>query len=237
MIKKLLEMGESLLHLVYPRNCVSCGWDLYAEEECLCLKCSLTLPISAPTLCHPQMLELFFGRCHWENGILFLKMEKTGTVRQLVHSLKYQNNPDVGVYLGKIWGAQLKRCHPELPWDLVVPVPMHPAKKKARGYNQCDAIAQGFSISTGIPVEYDVLERIILKESQTVKGRRERGMQNENPFSAKKPRKTMGKRVLIMDDVVTTGATLESCYRAIQEIHPIHCSVGALAYPIHNRVI
>jgi ComF family protein len=227
---------EALVHLIYPRVCRQCGWDLFEDENCLCLKCQMTLPTTAPTLYHPQMLQLFYGRCNWEHGILYLKMEKTGGVRELIHALKYHDSPEVGEYLGERWGSYIRKVHPTLPWDVVIPVPMHPKKVKQRGYNQCDSIVQGFIKGSGLVGLNGVLVRTQWKESQTFKGRWERGANPINPFAVMDENALKGKRVLLLDDVVTTGATLEWCYKALEKVPNIRCSVGALAYPVHNRV-
>jgi ComF family protein len=232
----LRKNADALLHLIYPRVCMQCGWDLFEDEHCLCLKCQLSLPTVAPTLYHPQLLQLFYGRCEWQHGILFLKMEKTGGVRDLIHALKYHDAPEVGQYLGERWGRYLIKFHPRLPWDVVIPVPMHPKKEKQRGYNQCDAIVEGFIKSTGLEFWKGALIRTQWKESQTNKGRWERNAVHDNPFQVPDPSLLMGKRVLLLDDVVTTGATMEWCYQALKKVPNIQCSVGALAYPIHNRV-
>jgi len=227
---------DAMVHMIYPKVCMQCGWDLFEDENCLCLKCQMTLPTAAPTLYHPQILQLFYGRCSWKHGILFLKMEKSGGVRDLIHALKYHDSPEVGEYLGERWGRYLRRVHAELPWDAVIPVPMHPKKEKQRGYNQCDSIVQGFVQGSGLPSLKGVLARTQWKESQTFKGRWERGSNQINPFSVVDVDAIHGKRILLLDDVVTTGATLEWCYKALEKVPNVHCSVGALAYPVHNRV-
>jgi len=196
----------------------------------------MTLPTTAPTLYHPQILQLFYGRCNWEHGILYLKMEKTGGVRELIHALKYHDSPEVGEYLGERWGSYIRKVHPMLPWDVVIPVPMHPKKVKQRGYNQCDSIVQGFTKGSGLVGLNGVLVRTQWKESQTFKGRWERSANPINPFAVVDENALKGKRVLLLDDVVTTGATLEWCFKALQQVPNIQCSVGALAYPVHNRV-
>ncbi len=227
-------LSKALLHLVYPRVCAQCGWDLYEDEEMLCLKCWMTLPKAAPTLCHPHLLQLFFGSCQWEMGILYLKMEKSGGVRQLIHDFKYHDSPEIGHYLGLKWGEFLLQYHPHLPWNGIVPVPMHPKKRRSRGYNQCDSIAAGFSSATGIPIIHHALIKSHHVDSQTKKGRVAR--MNINPFSVTNPALLEGKHILILDDVVTTGATLSCCFQALSKVSGLRCSAGALAYPIHNRL-
>lgn len=227
-------LGNAFVHMIYPRVCAQCGWDLYEDEQTLCLKCWLTLPKAAPSLRHPHILQLFFGRCNWEMGILFLKMEKSGGVRNLIHDLKYHDYPDIGHYLGEQWGQELLKCHGHLPWQGIVPVPMHHKKKRQRGYNQCDHIASGFSKATNIPVLSNALIKVHDAVSQTKKGRWER--MGQNPFKIAEQEVLEGKHILLLDDVVTTGATLLLCYEALKEAKGIQCSVGALAYPIHNRL-
>jgi ComF family protein len=234
LMNAIRSLSKALLHLVYPRVCAQCGWDLYEDEETLCLKCCLTLPKAAPTLYHPHLLQLFFGSCQWEMGILYLKMEKSGGVRQLIHDLKYHDRPEIGYYLGLKWGQFLLQYHPYLPWNAIVPVPMHPKKMRRRGYNQCDSIAAGFSNATGIPIFNGALIKSHHSESQTKKKRMAR--MNTNPFRVVNPTLLEGQHILLLDDVVTTGATLSCCYQALSEVNGLRCSAGALAYPIHNRL-
>lgn len=222
--------------MTFPKTCLSCGWDLYEGEEVLCYSCFYNLPRASSTLDHTYLERVFWGRCRWRHALGFLKMEKTGVVRELIHALKYKNQPEVGIYLGEKLGKEFAKVQAHLPWDCIVPVPLHPKKLISRGYNQCFKLALGLSKAWGIPIREDVLFRSIQSESQTKKNRLSRLDLQYNPFYASESLSIRGWRILIVDDVVTTGSTLEQCYRALEN-RGAELSVATFALPVHNRIV
>lgn len=237
MISKLKLALNALLHLVYPRQCLFCSWDLLHFEEVICTHCKVELPRAFPFLVHPQMKKVFFGRCDFHQLIVGYKMEKTGIIKELMHALKYRQHPEVGQALGKSWAMAMKNSCGTLPWDVIVPVPLHPDKFKKRGYNQAEEIAVGLSEAWNISVSKDVLIRRTNGVSQTFQNRWIRNSKNDNPFGIAKGEALANLRVLVIDDVITTGATLVQCYDALKEIPGIKISFGALAIPVHNRIV
>ncbi|MEY2937744.1 MAG: hypothetical protein RL062_333 [Bacteroidota bacterium] len=237
MKRKLIEYAKSLLNLVYPKQCLYCQWDLLYQEEILCTHCRLRLPKVTFFHHHPSLKNIFFGRCDWQHGLLFLRMEKSGMVKSLLHDLKYRNHPELGTYLGKLWAKDCLLKMGDAPWDCIVPVPLHPKKQVKRGYNQCSVIAHGMSSILGIPVVENVLVRQEAGMSQTFQSRWGRNNKASNPFAVRNEALLKGKRILVLDDVVTTGATLVYCYMALKEISGVQLSISAMAIPVHNRIV
>lgn len=140
----------------------------------------------------------------------FLRFTKKGISQSLLHQLKYRNRPEIGVELGRIYGSILHSVNLHNNWDEITPVPLHPLKQKRRGYNQSEQFANGLSDAMGIPVNIS-LERVQFTETQTKKSRIERIENVSEVFAVKKESQLTGKRILLVDDVMTTGATLISC--------------------------
>lgn len=228
---------KSVFRLVYPHHCQQCGWDLYQHEQAFCMRCLHELPYSQMMRNHPQMLKIFFGRCSWEEQWIFLKMEKTGPVRDALHQLKYRHSPEVGNALGLWWAKKIELLYGKPNWDVMIPVPLTAEKKRKRGYNQCDCIAEPMANRWGIPLEQNLLIRKKGNKSQTLKSRILRSAHAENPFEVPHPERWEGKHILLLDDVVTTGATLEQCYQALRQIKNVRLSMAALAIPVHNRLV
>ncbi len=228
---------QSLVYLIYPRHCLYCAWDLLHFEEVICTHCKMELPRAFPFLVHPQMKKVFFGRCDFQQLVVGFKMEKTGMVRELMHALKYRQHPEVGYILGKNWATSLKRQVGTCPWDVIIAVPLHPKKMKLRGYNQALEIAKGLAEVLEIPIQENILIRESNDRSQTFQNRWTRNTKKENPFALNSAKGLIEKRVLLIDDVITTGATLVQCYDILKEIEGVKISFGALAIPVHNRII
>ena len=154
---------------------------------------------------------------------------KEGQYSSLIHHLKYYDHPEVGTYLGRLAANELKASGFFDDIDLIVPVPLSKKKHRRRGYNQCDYIARGISEITGIPIHTDCIERMIDTDTQTHKDRKERWKNTEGIFHVVKTEELKGKHLLLVDDVVTTGATLHACISALLTIPSVRISVFALA--------
>ncbi|WP_394996283.1 ComF family protein [Emticicia sp.] len=202
---------KHLLDIIYPRSCEACEESLLGGEHLICVKCIIDLP---RTNSHIDAIESiskrFWGKIPIANTITYLKFSKKGKVQKLLHKLKYRNKPEVGVFLGKLYGIDLKSVAFEKKIDLLIGVPLHPTKLRQRGYNQADCIAEGLSMALEIPFETSAVNRIIHTDSQTKKSRYERFQNVENIFEVKDMEKIKDKRIAIVDDVLTTGSTIES---------------------------
>lgn len=203
---------EDFLALVFPKTCCLCKRSLFDFENQLCKICVANLPVTNYHL-RPQNNELvskIMGLTHPNLVMSFLRFTKKGISQSLLHQLKYKNKPEVAVELGRIYGSILLLNNFEENWNEVTPVPLHPLKQKRRGYNQSEQFAKGISESLGIPVNHS-LERIQFTETQTKKSRIERIENVSQVFGIRKYSQLEGKSILLVDDVMTTGATLVSC--------------------------
>jgi ComF family protein len=202
---------KHFLDIIYPRTCEACGESLLGGENLICMNCMIDLP---RTNSHIQRLDKvsnrFWGKIPVTDTITFMKFSKKGKVQKLLHELKYRNKPEVGMYLGKIYGVDLKAVGFDKKVDLIIGVPLHPTKLIQRGYNQADCIAEGLSEALEVPFETNAVKRLIHTDTQTKKSRIERFQNVENIFEVIDAEKIKNKRIAIVDDVLTTGSTLES---------------------------
>lgn len=196
--------------MFFPRICLACDKNLQARGHLFCIHCSYTIAITDQwKKPENEFTEKFAGRLKLEQGAALYRFVPGGQLQQVIHKLKYQNRPDIGIHLGRTAGHQIHRYWP-LP-DLIVPVPLHPKKYWQRGYNQAEQIARGIGEITGIPVLPNALEKTGYTRSQTRLHRLERMQNMEKSFVQHPSAKMIGKHVLLVDDVLTTGATLEAC--------------------------
>ncbi len=202
---------ESLLDLFFPRLCVSCENPLQGQEIHLCLECLLSLP---KTNSHYQETDLidrkFWGKLNVSATFAYYKFNKKGKVQNILHALKYKNKPELAEYLGKLYGNELKSVNLSEKIDLIIGIPLHIDKQKIRGYNQADHFAQGLSEALNVPFDTNLLIRNTFTESQTKKGSRFKRFKNmEGVFELSDSSKIKNKRIALVDDVLTTGSTLE----------------------------
>ncbi len=193
--------------LLFPRLCSACLSTLESYEKHICVRCHLNLP--KINFGEPRLEQKFLGKLLVKNTNSFLQFTKNGPVQNILHDLKYKNKPDLAEYMGKWFGKELraKGFHEEI--DLILAVPLHPIKEKRRGYNQADEIAKGVSESLNVPFDKELIVRNRFTETQTNKSRYSRFENMEGVFEIMDHSKTKGKRVALIDDVLTTGATLE----------------------------
>jgi ComF family protein len=202
---------KHLLDIIYPRSCEACGESLLGGENLVCIKCIIDLP---RTNSHINEIESvsnrFWGKIPVERTITYLRFSKKSKVQKLLHALKYRNKAELGELLGKLYGAELKNTLSEQNIDLLIGVPLHPTKMKQRGYNQADCIAKGLSEALNIKCETEAVKRITHTNSQTKKSRYERFKNVENIFEVVDKEIIKDKKIAIVDDVLTTGSTIES---------------------------
>ncbi len=201
----------NILDILFPRCCSGCGTTLKTHENYLCVSCLLNIP---QTYSHivlvPELERKFAGKINVKNTYSFLKYTKNSIVQQILHELKYRNKPELARFLGALYAKELVEAQIHQNIDVMVAVPLHPDKLKIRGYNQSDAFAMGLSEGMGIAHEYNLLVRDVFTETQTRKSRFARFKNTEGVFSISDSSKIAGKRVALLDDVLTTGSTLES---------------------------
>lgn len=216
--------------MFFPRYCVVCGKRLCREEYGLCISCLSVLP---RTKMHMQvdneMEKNFWGRLPIERASAFLFYSKGGDVSKLLFELKYYGNYQLGIVLGKCMAEELKNSGFFQNIDAIVPVPLHPNKKRIRGYNQSEVLAKGISSVLDIPIFTDVLKRSQNTMTQTRKSRFGRWINVDDAFECFNAEIIKGKHILLLDDVVTTGATIVACSDALKEIQGLRISVLSLA--------
>ncbi len=217
--------------LIFPELCQACAKSLYRNEELVCADCLYHLPYTDFHL-QPDnaVAQQFWGRVPLEAAAAMLYFSKGSRVQNLMHQLKYKNKPEVGVYLGKLAGKRLLENPIFSSADLIIPVPLHKQKLLKRGYNQSLSFAEGLSEKLSIPVSIDNLIRTTGTESQTKKSRTSRYENMKEVFSVKDPQQLIGKHILLVDDIITTGATLEACCNVLREIPDVKISIAAIAY-------
>jgi ComF family protein len=196
--------------LLFPRCCESCDVVLVGNEETICTACRISLPRVGNKGLNEELLQYKFVNVpQVVSTHSFLLFTKKGKVQRLLHALKYKGNKDVGILLGYMFGQEMltSGCLPDA--EIILSIPLHKKKQKARGYNQSDLLAEGFSKATGIPWSGSILERTRHTATQTGKTKIERRENVKGVFVVKE--KISYQSVIIMDDVLTTGATLEEC--------------------------
>ena len=227
------EIKDSLLHLVFPHVCSGCGSDLLNESSMLCLKCIADMPETNFEL-HPDnpVEKRFWGRLQLVGGTAQYYFTRESLMQRLMHEFKYRGNKDLGFQLGRMMGESLKksgRFHP----DAIIPLPLFSSKEKRRGFNQSFILCEGISESLQVPVWKDVVKRSSHTDSQTKKGRIDRWRNMEGKFELVNTTSIKNKHVLLVDDVVTTGATLEACGSVLLEAANARLSVATLCYAAH----
>lgn len=223
---------SDFIELLFPRYCRVCGHRLTQSEEELCLTCLRHLPRA---LCHGEkeneIEKLFWGLIPIERGTSFFVYRKGSDYSRLIYHLKYYHHPQTGHFLARHAATELQPLGFFDGIDVIVPVPLSKKRKRQRGYNQSELIAQGLSVVTGIPVESRCLIRRKANESQTHKGREERWENVKEIFALQHPDLLQGKHLLLVDDVLTTGATLCACgHEILRSANGVRISIFTLAH-------
>ena len=208
-----LTVISDFISLFYPNYCYGCKGALVKGEDTLCTHCLFQLPKTKYHLSHSSPIkERLLGRLPLQHALAFLKFRKEGIVQHLLHELKYNNHPEVGVKLGKQYGKELKE-NGISEFDLIVPVPLHESRRRKRGYNQSSMFAEGLSESLGISWDESISLRTSSTATQTKKTKAERWNNVKDVFAVQNSESIQNKRILLVDDVITTGATIEACGR------------------------
>lgn len=220
-----------LTELLYPRLCVVCGDKLIEQEQWICLHCLHHLP---RTNFHVDPADnpvsrLFYGRVPIEFATSFFFFSKGSKYQTLLHNLKYKGMKELGEEIGKHFGIDLLQSSEFSAVDLVCPVPLHPSKEKKRGYNQSWWIASGIAKQMQKNLSDDNLKRVTATETQTRKSRFARWKNVEGIFELENPGEFSGKHILLVDDVVTTGSTLEACAQSVLSKTDAKISIATLA--------
>jgi ComF family protein len=219
------------LHLLYPHVCTGCGSDLLNEDNQLCLRCINELPHTDFAI-HPHnpIEKIFWGRIPVTAAHSEFYFSKESLIQHLIHQLKYKNNTAIGMYLGEMMGNTLLRSGRFSDIDYLIPLPLYADKERRRGYNQAAVICNGLSAVMNIPVLTGNVTRRRFTETQTRKHRIERWENVEGSFIINNPPALKGKSVLLVDDVITTGATLEACGSILTQTEELKLFIASLAH-------
>jgi ComF family protein len=222
--------AEGFISLFYPKSCFACGNTLLGNENIICTYCRHTLPETGfHSMKENPVEKLFWGRVKIENATAFLFYDKEGRYGHLLHKFKYFGHQEIGLFLGEMLGSRLGNTEYN-NIDLIVPIPLHASKLRKRGFNQSEIIGCGIAKSMYKPIAGTALERKVFTSTQTRKGRFERWQNVDGIFTVADPEILKNKHILLVDDVVTTGATLEAAGNAILNIEGTKLSIATLAF-------
>ena len=224
-------LANDVISLLFPELCNACGTNLYHGEMEICTKCIYDLPYTDYHL-YPDNLvaKQLWGRFNCNAAMAMLYFRKGTKVQNLMHSLKYKSQTEVGVKLGNLLGERLKLSNQYSNIDLIIPVPLHPKKERLRGYNQSEYIAKGIADVLKVPVSINNLLRNKITDSQTKKARYTRYENMQAVFNIKHLEQLQKLHVLLVDDVITTGATIEACSNVLLGARIEKLSIAAIAF-------
>jgi ComF family protein len=224
MIKMKIKFAYSWIKdvagLLFPDICPGCGSSLLGNEHLLCLRCKCEIPLTHFDVMEGNPVEqIFWGRVPVKAATSYARFEKGGRVQHLLHALKYRGNKELGVIMGELMGEGIEQNSRFSGCDMVIPVPLHQRRQRWRGFNQSEMLAKGVAKAIQKPLRSDLLVRQVYTSTQTRKGRYQRWENVDGIFNVVNPDDINGKSVLLIDDVVTTGSTLEACASALVK-HP-----------------
>lgn len=226
-----LKLFQDVVDIIYPDLCLACDEPLNKHEKIICLKCQLSLPKTDHVLyAENPVAKKFWGKVQVEHAMAMYHFHKSSRIQNLMHALKYKNRKDVGIRLGNLMGFHIKQYHLFEDVDYITSVPLHKDKERKRGYNQSSVIGEGLSEVLQIPFDGTLLARKKFSETQTKKSRLQRWDNVKDIFEIPDPDKVKNKHILMVDDVITTGATLEACAVQINCVEGARVSIAAVAH-------
>jgi competence protein ComFC len=229
-LRKVIQYFEDFWFLLFPHICEACGTTLHKNEGPVCFKCLYDLPRTdyCVDLENP-VVELFIGRIKIEKATALFTFQKGSRFRKLLHALKYKSKPEIGILLGKELGAEMLKSKNFSDIDFIIPVPLHPNRQKQRGYNQSEMIGEGISKVTKIPMMIENLVRAKETVTQTKMTKEERWKNVSGKFVLNDLESLKNKHVLLIDDVITTGSTIEACGEVLLTVEGLRLSIAVLA--------
>ena len=222
---------EALLHLFFPHTCAGCGTDVLSSRQQLCASCIHALPQTHfVTHANNPVEQSFWGRLPLRAAAAVYYETKGSLLQRIIYACKYGGNKELGLALGRLMGTALNNSNRFGKIDALVPLPLHPKKERKRGFNQSLLLCHGISEETGIPVLKNAVRRNTPTQSQTRKNREQRWENMKDRFEITRATALQHKHLLLVDDVTTTGATIEACGRALLQADEVSLSVLTLAY-------
>jgi ComF family protein len=216
--------------LLYPRYCFACNEGLVKGEENICSRCILEIPRTQHHL-DPEnaLFTRLRGRIALKSAFAFFFFQKGGRLQHLLHALKYSNHPELGEMIGEVYGHELRQAGFDRNFDVIVPVPLHPTRKRQRGYNQSEEFGKGLSKTLNVAFA-DALMRTRKTETQTRKTKLGRWQNVSEVFQVNDLKQLQKRHVLLVDDVITTGATIEACAEVLLAGGAASVSISSIAY-------
>lgn len=231
MLTYLQKTTFDLLHFFYPHTCAGCGEAIPSTTQSICVDCLIQLPETRFQHSANNPVErLFYGRLKLRAAMASYFFSKKQALRHIIHAFKYEQNREVCIQMGKLMGEHIKNSERLHPVDYLIPIPIHASRAKKRGYNQAMLLCEGIEQATGIPILANHVCRAKATDTQTRKGRSERWENVAGGFYIEGENKLQQKHLLLIDDVITTGATLEACGSVIMKAQPASLSIAALAW-------
>jgi ComF family protein len=228
--ERLTAIARDLLSLLFPHLCCGCDRHLNMGESGICSACVYRLPYTDHHLyLDNRVARHFWGKVPFHAAMALLRYKKGSRVQKIIYKLKYNGRSEAGIKLGMMMAERLLESALYKDIQVIIPVPLHKSKERKRGYNQSLYIAEGLSAMLNIPVNHTALIRTIATESQTRKGRYSRYENMQHAFSVRRPAELTGKHVLIVDDVITTGATVTACAIVLQQCGICKLSIAIVA--------
>lgn len=223
-------MINYLINLFFPKVCSGCRALLLQNETVFCTVCRHEMPLTQYHL-NPknEAVKKFYGKIDIQFASAFLYFNKKGMVQELIHNLKYKGHQEIGAVLGNWYAEDLKEVSFEIPFDAIIPVPLHKRKFKERGYNQVTTFGQAIALGLDVPFVENILIRKLYTKTQSKKNLLGRSENIENIFDVTFNETHHNKHFLIIDDVFTTGATIEACARALLKIPGAKISMICMA--------
>jgi ComF family protein len=226
------------MSLIYPRHCEACGNGLFKHEANICNYCKLNLPKSNyHKNGQNELSQTFIGRVPLEHSLCYYLFEKSGKVQKLLHAIKYQDQKELALFIGELYAQDLKKEKTLDGIDVIIPIPLHQKKLKLRGFNQSEWFAKGLANVLEKPLDIVSFERIQETSTQTKKKKYQRWENVEGIFKLKDKNTLINKHVLLVDDVITTGATIEAAWMALKEVEGIKVSVVSIAFAARKLAV
>ncbi len=226
-----MSLINDFMSLIYPRRCEACVNNLFKHETFICNRCKLNLPKSNYHQgTQNELSQTFAGRVPLEKSLCFYIFEKSGKVQRLLHAIKYQGQKELAQYLGTLYAQELLKEKVLSEIDLVIPIPLHKKKLKTRGFNQSEWFAKGLAEALEKPLNTTLVERVQETSTQTKKKKYQRWENVEGIFKLKDKVTLANKHILLVDDVITTGATIEAAWMALKDTEGIKISVISIAF-------
>jgi len=231
----MIIMINALLSLFYPRLCLSCKELLLEKENMICASCYHHLSFTEMYKIDQNILQqMFYGRVHLIHASAILYFNKNNVTQKLIHQLKYKGEQEIGALLALLYETELTLIHQKNKFDVVVPIPLHPRKFKLRGYNQLTFFGNEISRILKIPMADQLLLKHKETQTQTIKNKEERTKMDDEVFFLKNPEEYANKHILLIDDVVTTGSTLENALNILSKIKNVQLSIITMAMTDHS---